>query len=126
MKFKLKNFIVYGFSEEEIKKMKNLINFVSRNIEYITIQNSDFEKTLGEVIENKEFKIDSQFDFDEKVVIFNNVLPMELDTYFKILKTKLSRKIIFAKVTENSVNMKIRELFDEFKMEKEYFKKNNK
>lgn len=122
----MKNFIIYGFTQEEVNKMKNLIRFVSRSIEYITIQNSDFEKTLGEVIENKEFKIDSEFSFGEKVVIFNNLLPMELDTYFKILKTKLSRKIIFAKVTENSVNMKIKDLFDEFRMEKEYFKKNTK
>ena len=122
----MKSFIIYGFTQDEVNKMKNLINFVSRSIEYITIQNTDFEKTLGEVIENKEFKIDSEFNFDEKVVIFNNLLPIELDTYFKILKTKLSRKIIFAKVTENSVSMKIKDLFDEFKMEKQYFKKNNK
>ena len=52
-------------------------------------------------------------------------MPMhELCVYFKILKSKLSKKIMFASVTENSINMKIEDLFNEFKMEREYFKKN--
>ena len=120
----MKRFIIYGFTNEEVSKMKNLIKFVSSNIEYINVENEDFNKTLGEVILEEKFNIQEKFILEEKIVIFQNVVPKELDVYFKILKDKLSKKIIFATVTPNSINMKIEDLFNEFKMEREYFKKN--
>lgn len=120
----MKKFLIYGFSENEIIKMKNLVKFVSQNIKYITILDEDFEKKLLDVIENEKFVFQDKFLLDEKVVIFQNVVPKELDIYYKILKTKLNKKIIFANVTENSINMKIEDLFNEFKMERDFFKKN--
>lgn len=120
----MKNFIIYGFTKDEILKMKNLIKFVSSNINYITICDEDFSKTLGEVIENNSFNEDNKFSLDEKIVIFQDCFPKEIDVYFRILKDKFSNKIMFASVTDNSINMKIEDLFNEFKMEREYFKKN--
>ncbi len=120
----MKNFVIYGFTKDEILKMKNLIRFVSSNINYITVCDEDFSKTLGEVIENNLFNEENNFSLDEKIVVFQNCFPKEIDVYFKILKSKLSKKIMFASVTENSINMKIEDLFNEFKMEREYFKKN--
>ena len=99
----MKKFLIYGFSEDEIIKMNNLVKFVSQN---------------------EKFVFQDEFLLDEKVVIFQNVVPKELDIYYKILKTKLNKKIIFANVTENSINMKIEDLFNEFKMERDFFKKN--
>lgn len=120
----MKNFVIYGFTKDEISKMKNLIRFVSSNINYITVCDEDFSKTLGEVIENNLFNDENNFYLDEKIVVFQNCFPKEIDIYFKLLKSKLSKKIMFASVTENSINMKIEDLFNEFKMEREYFKKN--
>lgn len=120
----MKRFIIYGFNNDEVSKMKNLIRFVSSDIEYVTVNNDDFNKTLGEVILNEKFNIEDQYILDEKIVIFQNIVAKELDVYFKILKNKLNKKIIFATVTPNSTNMKIEDLFNEFKMEREYFKKN--
>lgn len=122
----MKNFIIYGFDKNNITKMKNLIRFVNSSINYITVSDNDFTKKLGEVIENNVFNDENSFSIDEKIVIFHNCLPKEVDVYHNILKNKLSSKIIFAMVTENSINMKINELFDEFKMEREYFKKNKR
>ena len=125
-KIRLKRFIIYGFTLDEVSSMKKLVSFVSRSIEYITIQNNDFEVQLEEVVRNRKFKIDSDFDFDEKVIIFDGILLKELNIYYKILKLKLSKKIIFAKTTERSLKMRIKDLFNEFKMERKFLKKNNK
>ncbi len=125
-KIRLKRFIIYGFTLDEVSSMKKLVSFVSRSIEYITIQNNDFEVQLEEVVRNRKFKIDSDFDFDEKVIIFDGILLKELNIYYKILKLKLSKKIIFAKTTESSLKMRIKDLFNEFKMERKFLKKNNK
>lgn len=122
----MKNFIIYGFDQNSILKMRNLIKFVNSNINYITIRDNDLTKKLSEVIENNIFSEESLFSISEKIVIFHNCLPKEIDVYYKILKSKISSKIIFATVTENSINMCIQELFNEFKMEREYFKKNKK
>lgn len=120
----MKRLIIYGFKQEEVNKMQNLIKFVNSTMEYISVLNEDFNKTLGEVILNEKFKIEDEYILNEKIVIFQNITGKELDVYLKILKTKLNKGIIFATVTPNSTNMKICELFEEFKMEREYFKKN--
>ena len=59
----MKKFLIYGFSEDEIIKMKNLVKFVSQNIKYITILDEDFEKKLLDVIENEKFE-NATFTFD--------------------------------------------------------------
>lgn len=122
----MKNFIIYGFDKNNILKMKNLIRFVNSSINYITIRDEDFTKKLGEVIDNNIFSDENIFSTNERIVIFHNCFPKEIDVYHKILKSKLSSKIIFATVTENSINMVIQELFSEFKMERDYFRKNKK
>lgn len=122
----MKSFIIYGFDQNSILKMKNLIKFFNSSINYITIRDNDLTKKLSEVIENNIFNEENLFSINEKVVIFHNCFPKEIDVYYKILKSKISSKIIFATVTENSINMSVQELFNEFKMEREYFKKNKK
>ncbi len=122
----MKKCLFYGFTIEEINKVKNLFKFINSKLEYITILDEDFNKTLNEVIENNIFSDQEQFNLNEKIVILGGMFPKELDVYYKILKNKISKKIIIASVTENSVNMKIGELFEHFKMEREYFSKNKK
>lgn len=122
----VKKCLFYGFTMEEISKIKNLFKFINSKLEYITILNEDFDKTLNEVIENNNFSEEEQFDLDEKIVILGGMFPKELDVYYKILKNKISKKIIIASITENSINMKIADLFEHFKMEREYFSKNKK
>lgn len=122
----MKNCLLYGFNIDEISKVKNLFKFVSSKIEYITILNSDFDKTLREVIENNNFVEEENFNLKEKIVILGGMYPKEIEVYYKILKSKLSKEIIIASVTENSLNMKVEELFDHFKEEREYFRKNKR
>lgn len=120
----MRSFIIYGFSQKEIESIKNLIRFISSNIKYITIEDGDFDKTLQDVIDEGKFSIDQEFVLEERVIIFNEIFPKEIDVYLRILKKKVNSKIIFATVTKNSVNMKIRDLFDEFIEERKYFNKN--
>lgn len=122
----MKDFVIYGFNKEEILKIKNLIKFVNPNINYITIRDEDSSKTLNEVIEQSYFNEEIKFLSEDKIIIFNNCLSKEIDVYLKILKDKLSKKIIFAMVTENSIKMKIEDLFSELRMEREFFSKNKK
>lgn len=122
----MKDFVIYGFNRDEILKMKNLIKFVNPNINYLVVRDEDFSRTLSEVIDERFFDDDVKFSLDEKIVIFNNCLSKEIDVYIKILKSKLSKKIIFAMVTDNSLKMKIENLFNDLKMEREYFKKNKR
>ena len=122
----MKNCLLYGFNIDEISKVKNLFKFVSSKIEYITILNSDFDKTLREVIENNNFVEEENFNLKEKIVILGGMYPKEIEVYYKILKSKLSKEIIIASVTENSLNMKVEELFDHFKEERESFRKNKR
>lgn len=120
----MKKFILYGFLEDEILKMKNILKFVSNNIKYITFDDDDFDKTLGEVIENEKFNMDGKYNRFDKVIIFQNIVSKEIDVYLKILKKKLSKNIIFATTTQTSIDMQISYLFDEFKQERDYFRKN--
>lgn len=122
----MKDFVIYGFNKDEILKMKSLIKYVNPNINYLIVRDEDFSKTLSEVINEKFFDDDIEFALDEKIVIFNNCLSKEIDVYIKILKSKLSKKIIFAMVTDNSIKMKIEDLFNELIMERDYFKKNKR
>ncbi len=119
----MRNFILYGFSEEEINKIKNTIKFISSSIEYLTVCNDDFDKTLKDIIDEKKFIIEDSYSLDEKIIIFNNIYPKEIDVYLKLLKKKVNRKIIFATTTENSLSMTIRDLFSEFLEERNYFNK---
>ena len=120
----MKNFVLYGFSENDIFKIQNIVRPISSSINYITINDNDFSKTLGEVISEKKFEFQKEFMISEKIVIFQNIHPKEIDVYFRLLKNKISKDIMFASVTENSINMVIKDLFDDFQMEREFFKKN--
>lgn len=120
----MKKIIIYGFSKDDILKMQNIIKFISSNISYITVSDDDFDKTLNEVINEGKFEFNNSFSLNEKIVIFSNIVSKEIDIYFKLLKKKISNKIMFATVTQTSINMKLTNLFNEFIEEREYFNKN--
>lgn len=122
----MKKFILYGFLEDEILRMQKMVRFISNNIQYITFDDSDFNRILGDVIQDKKFDTHSKCSGGEKIVIFQNIVSKEIDIYFKLLKKNLNKNIIFATVTDTSINMKISNLFDEFKQERNYFRKNRK
>ena len=54
------------------------------------------------------------------------IVSKEVDIYFKLLRKNLGKNIIFATVTDTSINMEISHLFDEFKQERDYFRGNRK
>ncbi|EIA25644.1 hypothetical protein SFB6_097G5, partial [Candidatus Arthromitus sp. SFB-co] len=98
----------------------------SSNIQYLTFDDSDFNRTLGDVIKDKKFNTNGEYSCGEKVVIFQNIVSKEVDIYFKLLRKNLGKNIIFATVTDTSINMEISHLFDEFKQERDYFRGNRK
>ncbi len=49
----MKKFILYGFSEDEILRIQKTVKFISSNIQYLTFDDSDFNRTLGDVIKDK-------------------------------------------------------------------------
>ena len=122
----MKKFILYGFSEDEILRIQKTVKFISSNIQYLTFDDSDFNRTLGDVIKDKKFNTNGEYSCGEKVVIFQNIVSKEVDIYFKLLRKNLGKNIIFASVTDTSINMEISHLFDEFKQERDYFRGNRK
>lgn len=120
----MRSFVLYGFSSKEIESIKNTIRFISSNISYITVEDNDFDNTLQEVINEGKFNSEQEFKLNEKIIIFQEIFPKEIDVYLRLLKKKVNNKIIFATTTENSLTMKIKDLFDEFMEERRYFNKN--
>ena len=50
----MKKFILYGFLEDEILRIQKTVKFISSNIQYLTFDDSDFNRTVGDVIKDKK------------------------------------------------------------------------
>ncbi len=116
-----KKIILGGWNDSELNKIFNLSN----EVKYITVNNSNLNDTINEILSRNLTDNDGE-QLYEKIVIFHMFTKEEVFDFIKKFKNLKLQYPIFAVVTEHSINWKLSYLLEHLIEEREYFRKRKK
>ncbi|GAA0726177.1 DUF3783 domain-containing protein [Clostridium malenominatum] len=115
--------LIYGFTEEDKILLENL--FKSKGFpSYTEIEENMCNMTINDIIDGLKLGVFNVHNLPkEKVILFNNLSDLELDSCIKSLRGVFSPQPILAVVTPTSIDWTFKNLLEHLIEEREWFKK---
>jgi hypothetical protein len=117
-----KTMLVYGFEEEDLAFIENIIKELNLP-SYKIIEKNMANMRVKDIIDGPVLGTYDKQLVDEKVVLFNNFTDNELNIAIKTIRSNKSIKPILAVVTATSTNWEFHYLLEHLLEEREQAKK---
>ncbi|AJA49835.1 hypothetical protein CPAST_c37970 [Clostridium pasteurianum DSM 525 = ATCC 6013] len=114
--------LIYGFSQEEIVNIGELI-LDNNLVKFKVIDRHSGKMTVENIIQGVKLPLAYGNVNHEKVVLFNNLTDEELEKTIKIFRNNIDKKTIFAVVTPTSIKWTFDELLEHLVQERKWVEK---
>lgn len=112
--------LIYGYNEEETKKIKELLN--KNNMPNLLVANENMARMkICDILNGLEILTYDVKLPDEKLVLFNNVPDKKIDKGIQLIKNISDKKPIFAQVTPVSQNWSLKYLIEHMIEERQWY-----
>lgn len=112
--------LTYGYSEEETKKIKDLLD--KNNMPTLLVANENMARMkICDILSGLEILTYDVKLPDEKLVLFNNVSDKKIDKAIRLIKDISDKKPIFAQVTPVSQNWSLKYLIEHMIEERQWY-----